>query len=217
MDDVALFPIPGCVSFPGVPQVLHVFEPRYRQMVHECIAEGRWIGVCHTEKAVHRNDARQTVEQALSSNQSTYKPCEVFSAGPVQVLRELDDGRLLIQVDITTRLRLLQEKQTLPYAIWSCEELPDRASDDREEADLLQIKEKLLQRLVTITHTDERAQEALLGEHWQDMPVHAFSFAVAGLISMDAEVEQQLLEMREPGRRLEAVLDLVNTITPGLS
>ena len=33
MPQVALFPIPNSVNFPGVPCPLHVFEPRYR-LVH---------------------------------------------------------------------------------------------------------------------------------------------------------------------------------------
>jgi uncharacterized protein len=32
---VALFPLPNAVLFPGVPLPLHVFEPRYREMVRD--------------------------------------------------------------------------------------------------------------------------------------------------------------------------------------
>ena len=52
MTDVALFPIPGAVSFPGVPRALHVFEPRYRQMVEYCIDE---------QKATLSGDCWQTM------------------------------------------------------------------------------------------------------------------------------------------------------------
>ena len=113
--DVALFPIPNSVNFPGVPCPLHVFEPRYRQMVSHCIDNEMLMGVCHTEKLLHANERKQTVEEALSSNQSTYKPQGVFSAGAVQLLEELDDGRLLIQVDTSVRLKLLEVRQTLPF------------------------------------------------------------------------------------------------------
>ena len=85
------------------------------------------MGVCHSEKVLHANTRAQTTEEALNSNQSTYKPCEVFSAGPVELLEELADGRLLIQVHTDTRLRLREEKQVLPFSIWACEEMPDEA------------------------------------------------------------------------------------------
>ncbi|MEJ2533577.1 MAG: LON peptidase substrate-binding domain-containing protein, partial [Halioglobus sp.] len=94
MTDVALFPIPGAVSFPGVPRALHVFEPRYRQMVRYCVERELPVGVCHTRKVIRANKPGQTREEALSKNQSTYQPEQVLSAGPVEVLQELEDGRL---------------------------------------------------------------------------------------------------------------------------
>ena len=35
IEEVALFPIPDLVAFPGTVIPLHVFEPRYRKMVHD--------------------------------------------------------------------------------------------------------------------------------------------------------------------------------------
>ena len=95
MVDVALFPIPNLVSFPGVPRTLHVFEPRYRQMVDFCIEHQSLMGVCGTEGIVRANTREQTREEILSSNQSTYKPSAVFSAGPVELLDTLEDGRMM--------------------------------------------------------------------------------------------------------------------------
>ena len=111
---VALFPIPESVNFPSVPCSLHVFEPRYRKMVRHCIESSMLMGVCHTEKVVHTSGKPQTREQALTNNQDTYKPCSVFSAGPVELIEELEDGRLLIEVDHKVRLKLASERHT-PY------------------------------------------------------------------------------------------------------
>ena len=216
MVDVALFPIPNCVNFPGVPCPLHVFEPRYRQMARYCIDNEMLMGVCHTEKLVHANTRQQDIREALSSNQSTYKPQGIFSAGPVRLLQELDDGRMLIEVGTSIRLRLNEEKQTLPFSIWSCEELLDQPCDAGAEALLLQTQAKILQRLLTITHENAQAQEVLQGEHWQDMSAHDFSFAVAGLLGMDPEISQALLEMTHPQQRLDSVLDMLNEIGPSV-
>ena len=217
MVDVALFPIPNAVNFPGVPCPLHVFEPRYRQMVRHCVGHELLMGVCHTEKVVHHRERVQTAEEALSSNQATYKPKEVFSAGPVQLLQELDDGRLLVQVDNEVRLQLIEEKQTLPFSIWACEELLDEALDESGELALQQSQAKILKRLLAITHGNEGAQEMLKSSHWQAMPAHKFSFAVAGLLEMHSETAQELLEMTDPQARLHAVLEMINTMGPALS
>ena len=210
MIDVALFPIPNAVSFPWIPYPLHVFEPRYRQMVRHCIDEEMLMGVCHTEKVLHSHSREQTVEEALKSNQTTYKPCEVFSAGPVILLEELDDGRLLIQVDTQVRLQLREEKQTLPFSIWSAEELVDDAGPPGGEKAIEQCKEKILHRLLAITHNSEKLQTILKSDHWQNMPPQHFSFAVAGMLGMDADVAQHLLEITDTRQRLDTLLEIIN-------
>ena len=53
IEEVALFPIPDLVAFPGTVIPLHVFEPRYRKMVHDCVESGRKIGVCHKIGRAH--------------------------------------------------------------------------------------------------------------------------------------------------------------------
>ncbi len=216
MVDVALFPIPNSVNFPGVPCPLHVFEPRYRQMVRHCIDHDLLMGVCHTEKVLHRRERVQTVEEALGSNQTTYKPRGVFSAGPVQLLQELDDGRLLVQVDNEVRLQLAEEKQTLPFSIWACEKVLDQSLNEAGALALQQSKAKILKRLLAITHHNEGAQKMLKNPHWQAMPAPKFSLAVAGLLVMPSEIAQELLEMTNPQARLDAVLDMLNTMGPAL-
>lgn len=213
MIDVALFPIPNSVNFPGIPCPLHVFEPRYRKMIQHCLDEQLLLGVCHTEKVLHAPDAPQSQEQALHSNQATYKPCDIFSAGPVTLLEELEDGRLVIEVDINIRLRLKQEIQTLPFNIWACEECPDQPLTGQDQLKLEQTQQKILQRLIVMTHNMPPYQDELKGDYWQKMPADEFSFAVMGMLGMDADIKQQLLEMTEATSRLERVLDLLNQLS----
>ena len=217
MVDVALFPVPNSVNFPGVPCSLHVFEPRYRQMVRQCIDQNLLMGVCHTEKVLHRKEREQTLEQALNSNQTTYKPQGIFSAGPVELLEELEDGRMLIQVNNEVRLQLGEEKQTLPFGIWACEELVDKALDETGELALNQSQSKILQRLLAVTHGNEDAQDMLNSVHWRAMPAQTFSFAVAGLLGMPPETSQALLEMTSAQMRLDTVLEMINTMGTALS
>ena len=218
MIEVAIFPIPNSVNFPGVPMPLHVFEPRYRKMVKYCIDHKVMMGVCHTEKVVHANTRDQTQEEVLNSNQSTYKPCAVFSAGKVKLLEEMDDGRMAIMVNFETRLKLQQERQTLPFNIWACEPYEDEPLEDEALVGALrQSHEKIMQRLLSISHGNDEFQKMLVGKRWQTMSPVEFSFLVNGLIAMPAEIKQDLLEMRQPQQRLDAILEMVNTIQQPLS
>jgi len=44
--ELPIFPLP-IVLFPGAPQPLHIFEPRYRQMIHDCCAGDRRFGITY--------------------------------------------------------------------------------------------------------------------------------------------------------------------------
>ena len=68
-----LFPL-NIVVLPFEEVPLHIFEPRYRTMVDDCINLSRIIGVCHTKKQISAAPKNQTRVQSLSANQATYQP-----------------------------------------------------------------------------------------------------------------------------------------------
>ena len=43
---VRLFPLPNVVLFPRVIQPLHIFEPRYKQMVEDALDDNGLIALC---------------------------------------------------------------------------------------------------------------------------------------------------------------------------
>ena len=74
-----------------------------------------------------------------------------------------------------------------------------------------------MQRLLALTHESTQAQEMLKGDYWQKMPAQAFSFAIAGLISLPPEISQALLEMINPQERLDYMLSVLNQAGPAIS
>lgn len=44
-EEIPLFPLPNVVFFPGTYLPLHIFEPRYREMVRDSAASGHCIGM----------------------------------------------------------------------------------------------------------------------------------------------------------------------------
>ena len=210
MIDVALFPIPECVSFPGTIFPLHVFEPRYRTMVEYCIEHDMPMGVCHTQKLVRPAKQQQTLEEALSSNQATYKPYPVFSAGRVELIKTLEDGRMLISVHINERYQAIEARQTLPFSIYACEVYSDEPVNDLILKQAEQLKQKILKRMLAITSSAKEAQQLLGSDEWQNKKAVAFSFEIMGIVQCNAELKQQILEKRSPVDRLEAVLRLLN-------
>ena len=76
---------------------------------------------------------------------------------------------------------------------------------------------KIMQRLLIISHGNDEVQKMLKSDHWQNMSPVEFSFLVNGLIGMPTEDKQALLEMRQPQKRLDVILEIVNSVQQPLS
>ncbi len=202
--EVALFPIPNMVAFPGTIVPLHVFEPRYRKLVNDCVEEGRLLGVSHTQKTISQQRKNQTLEEALNSNQATYKAQEVFSAGTCAITETLPDGRLLAEIEMTTRVRAVGELQSLPYRIVECERLDDELAGDSAEADELQrfVNDKLIE---LVGGQNPEVARILGSPAWTEMAPADYSFKIFQFLRFDADVMQDVLEMQSANERLGLV------------
>jgi Lon protease-like protein len=83
---IPLFPL-DVVLFPGTPLPLHIFEPRYKEMIAECLAQNRTFGVV------------RAIEQGLAEVGCT--------AEIVTVVKEYPDGRLDLVTEGRKRFELL--------------------------------------------------------------------------------------------------------------
>lgn len=214
MAKICIFPIPGCVTFPGTVFPLHVFEPRYREMIHHCLDTDTPVAICHTRKEISPAKPTTDLKQALSSNQATYQPYGVFSAGRCELLETLSDGRLYLHVHIEQRYTLGKAVQMLPYQVYDCQPFLDRTPTPEETVNNLLLKEKILHRLKAIAHADPQSREALQkvmeSEDWQKMGGSDFSYRIFSLIQFAPELLQQVLEMDSAHQRLSKTLEWLN-------
>lgn len=200
--EVALFPIPNLVAFPGTIVPLHVFEPRYRQLVSDCVDSGRMIAVCHTVKTIHQPAQARTVQEALSTNQATYKPQTVFSAGDCEVVETTPDGRIIARIHMRQRLELVSETQSLPYRIAACRPVSDeQEADDEISRDLQRLINGKL--LAMVGDRNAQLSASLSAPEWADQPAASYSFALFQFLQLDGDVMQSVLESRSPRERLE--------------
>ena len=202
---VALFPIPGLVVFPGTSVPLHVFEPRYRTMVKHCVQDKRDLALCHTLKEIHPARKHQDRKEALMSNQATYLPCRVFSAGPCEILKTTSDGRLHIKVHAKYRLKLIEEIQTLPYRIALCQRFHDLQEDSNEHR-CRELQKEIMQRLVQLL-ADKRPELAdlLNGQFWRSLAPADFSFRLFDFLRLDGNLMQKVLELPTAEERLSLI------------
>ena len=87
-----IFPLPGAILFPGLQLPLHVFEPRYRELVGSALAKDRLIGMIQP--------------QTSADGDALYG---VGCIGRISDVEALEDGRYNIVLDGETRFRVLEE------------------------------------------------------------------------------------------------------------
>jgi len=116
---VPIFPLPGAILFPRSQLPLHIFEPRYREMVSDAIDGAGRIAMIQPHRLDDDNRA------------------PLFSVGCVGELvgvEELEDGRYNIVLLGTNRFRLIDE--TNIDAPYRCAEVDVEAFDDSDPAPL---------------------------------------------------------------------------------
>lgn len=210
LEEIALFPIPNCVVFPGMVFPLHVFEPRYRAMVQQCLDKRMPLAICHTEKRIHEAKPAATEADALTSNQDTYKPYSIFGAGLCELVSTTDDGRLVVNVFIDRRLELIEETQTLPFKIGRCRPYLDTVLTQQYAQEAETIKEKIIRRLIAFSGGDPSVVSRLESPEWANKSAQAFSFEVFSIIQFESDLQQDILEDRSALSRLQRVLDTLN-------
>lgn len=203
MIDVALFPIPNVVAFPGTVVPLHVFEPRYRSMINDSVAANRMIAVCHTRREISPARSEQTVEDALKSNQATYLPQPVFSAGHCEVMETTDDGRIYVNISMSARLRMVEDVQMLPYRIVRCDLLEDSIGATEREVSLQRDIVSFILNLIGKQNPDQLPN--FDAGYWLSLPPADFSFQVFQLLRFDADTMQSVLESTSVAERLDTI------------
>ncbi len=103
IEEVALFPLPEVVLFPGTLLPLHVFEPRYRKMTEDALASGKLMVpvLVPDPGAVDRRG-----NPVIAS---------VAGLGEIAQHRRLPDGRFEILLVGRARVRLEELPFVHPY------------------------------------------------------------------------------------------------------
>jgi Lon protease-like protein len=125
--EIGLFPL-GLVLFPTERIPLHIFEPRYRELINECIAEEREFGILlSVEEGFHELGTRARIQR---------------------VLQVLDDGRMNIIVEGGERFRIVELTEGRSFQTAEVEPVEDE--DDPPEASdverVLELYRELIRR-----------------------------------------------------------------------
>ncbi|WP_086829532.1 LON peptidase substrate-binding domain-containing protein [Allokutzneria sp. NRRL B-24872] len=195
-ETLPLFPL-GAVLLPGASMPLHIFEPRYRQLVVDLV------------KGVRPDRAFGVVSVRQGWDIRTDDMAAVHPVGCSALLREarqLPEGRYDIVVRGHRRFRLVDvDHSAAPYLVAEVEWLPDSPVTDHD----------LVAKLADLARAAHRGYcaTAWREEDWrepcttEDLTTLANVLAEDCLLSLDDR--QQLLEEGDPVRRLRMVRGLL--------
>ncbi len=185
--ELPIFPLP-LVLFPGATQPLHIFEPRYRQLLVDCLDGDRRFGIAF----------------AAPDKASDPAPGDVGCIAHILTTQALPDGRSDILTTGEQRFVLLEWLPTArPYRMARVEEFADEPADAGETEGLAQdVRRDFL-----------RVMEALEQE-LPELPVdpEALSFRVAATLELEPPGKLALLAIRSTTVRLRRLAALLQPL-----
>lgn len=182
-----IFPLPNIVFFPQTRLPLHVFEPRYRQMVKDALDSDQRIGIVLL---------RPGWEADYFGTPAVF---DVLTLGTIEQAVPLDDGRYNIIVRGDMRVRVLGEVSRVPYRTARVVRQPEvpRAMEDAyaQREWLADLSRQYLRYL-----PDQAAVPEL-----ETVNLDALTNALIMSLNLDVEEKQKLLEVDDVIKRAEEI------------
>ncbi|MBY0325986.1 MAG: LON peptidase substrate-binding domain-containing protein [Gemmataceae bacterium] len=197
---VRLFPLPNVVLFPRVIQPLHIFEPRYKQMVEDALEDNRLIALCLLQPTA-----------GLGGSTSPIYPDICIG----QILQEerLPDGRFNLLLQGVSRAKIIKEVNNGKlYRTAKVEILHDVPNSSVENED--RMRTRLVKRMTKWFTQQPSAKEQLDRLVNSDLSLgnlcDVFSFALP--LSVDMKI--LLLQLVNVEDRASLLLEVIEQMTP---
>jgi Lon protease-like protein len=191
---VRLFPLPNLVLFPNIIQPLHIFEPRYRRLLADALADDRLMAL-----ALLRPGWEDQYHQSPPIH-------DVVCLGKIFQEEQLPDGRSNLLLQGLCRARIRQEiQEELPYRRADVEILRDVPVASGVTEHLL--REELGNRLREWFAAQPAALAQLRKLLQTEMPLATLCDMFGFALDLPLAHKQQLLEEANVERRTRALLE----------
>jgi uncharacterized protein len=190
-----IFPLPSVVLFPETVQPLHIFEPRYREMVKTALETDKVLALAQLQPGWEPD----------YHGRPPLKP--MACAGLIAWHEQLPDGRYNIVVQGVTRVRVLKELDPRHgYREVMVDLLPDAPQEGVDQEHLRQSVLELASR------APQEATAELVQVAARAPSGGALADVVASMVVEDTDERQALLEELDVRRRARRVLDAVGEL-----
>lgn len=186
MEEIGLFPL-GMVLLPTERAPLHIFEPRYKELIGECLELDRDFGlVLADDDGIREIGTRAAV---------------------TEVLERFDDGRLNVVVEGRDRFRLVELTSGRSFQTGAVEPLVDEDDAPADEQDVARALASF-KRLADLAEADVEEPDAADEQ---------LSFVLASRVELSPEIKQQLLQLRSERERLKQLAALLEAAVEAIA
>jgi len=193
-----LFPL-NTVLFPGAILNLHVFEPRYRQMISECLDANEAFGVVLIREGQEPGDA-------------DVMPHEVGTTAEICDVTPLPAGRYYISTTGRRRFKIQDVVSRDPYLLVEVEYLEEELDDRGAVGELTdEVRGEFREYLRLLVEFSGTSAEFEVPSD----PVDA-SFLIGDALQVADTMKQRLLELSNTEQRLTVELDFLRRLLPQL-
>ena len=201
--ELSIFPLPSVTLFPGAALPLHVFEPRYRELVRHALGERKIMAVARLKPGF---------EPVYAERPPVFEVCGV---GAIESHQERRDGRFDLTLRGLSRVRIVEELPPLrAFRSVRAERLPEPQVPLALVA-AWQLKLGALWEQLS-PHLPEPVRD--LRALTRDAEgVSAYTDRLAAALVADPDASQELLTERDPGERLRLLTARVQELVDALS
>lgn len=199
---MALFPLDGVVLLPQQVVPLHIFEPRYRQLVMHALDGSGQLALASFEGNRWKQEyhGRPPLRRAVC-------------VGNIVEHQKLPDGRYNIVVQGVCRARIIEEMPASGQRLYRAAKLEPVGVEEGEEADLSPVRERLLKFLENSPLKRASAAEPLLNYlRDDDVPTHAILELVSFTLCSRPALSYMLLDEGDIGARARLILNELESL-----
>jgi Lon protease-like protein len=182
-----LFPL-HTVLFPGRPLPLHVFEPRYQELLRDCLESDRRFGVV-----------------AIRAGAEVGCDADLFDVGTIaeiERVEELEDGRANITTRGTDRFRITALVRGPSYLKAQVAPLAEPPAGERAALCARALRNVLLPYLAALGAPRQMLERVPTAPE-------ALAWLAASTLQVEVPALQQLLELDDCGNRLQQTLAIL--------
>ncbi len=180
-DVIPIFPLPKVVLLPSEVLPLHVFEPRYIELVRDAVASHKVVGMVevlpgHEHELPHSPPVR-----------------EVGCVGFIATHQELDDGRFLMWLLGLERFHIEQELEVPTSYRQVRVQYQPTAESPKRLAGIRPLRQELRTLLPEFVDLDESSRE-LFARHMAEVSDAQLIALASQILEISSERKQSLLE-----------------------